>query len=141
MFGGERAEALVLRPDTADTATGGVPLADFGDRGAKLGRDGFDERRELLDGDGVIDCEGDVSASGVASGGHAGFAGEADGDVGADALEAVLLVGAEADAETDEKDDRRDAPDDAEHGEEAAQLGCPESGERLFEDLEKGHSL
>ena len=68
-----------------------------------------------------------------------GLAAEADGDVGADGLEALLLVVAEADAEAHQQDDRGDAPDDAEHGEEAAELVLPQRGEGLFEDLEKRH--
>ena len=51
----------------------------------------------------------------------------------------MLLVNVEADAEADEQNDRGDAPDDAEHGEEAAELGLPECGKRLLEDLAKGH--
>ncbi len=53
--------------------------------------------------------------------------------------EVLLLVDAEADAEADEQDDRGDAPDDAEHGEKAAELGLPECGQRLLENLAKRH--
>ncbi len=39
------------------------------------------------------------------------------------------------------KDDRGDAPDDAEHGEEAAELGLPQCGQRLLEDFANGHRM
>ena len=130
---------LVLRPHAADGAVGGVPLADLVDGPANLRRDGLDERRKLLDGDGVVEGRVDVAAGGIALVGHAGLAAEADGDVGADGLELLALLNAEADAEADEQDDRGDAPQDAEHGEEAAELRLPECGKRLLEDLAKGH--
>ena len=135
----ERAEALVLGPDAADGAAGGVPLADLGDGAAKLRADGLDERGLLLDGDGIIDGEADVAAGGISSGLRAGLAAEDDGDIGANGLEMLLLVDVEADAETDEQNHRGDAPHDAEHGEEAAELCFPERGQRLLEDLVERH--
>jgi hypothetical protein len=136
---GEGAEGLVLGPDAADGVAGGVVGADLGDGAADFRGDGFDERSEALDGEGVVEGEEDVAAGGVTAEGHGGFAAEADGDVGAEGLHAVLLVDAEADAETDEEDDGGDAPDDAEHGEEAAELGVPEGGDGLFEDFGERH--
>ena len=65
LLDGERAEALVLRPDAAYGAAGGVPLADLGDGAAQLRAYGFDERGLLLDGDGVIDGEANVAAGSV----------------------------------------------------------------------------
>jgi len=139
LLDGEGPEVLVLGPGSADGAVGGVPLADLVDGADDLRRDVFDERGKLLDGLGVFDLEGDVAACGVASEGHAGFAAEQDGDVGADGLHLLLLVDAEADAEADEKDDGGDAPNDAEHGEKAAQFGVPKGGERLSEDFAERH--
>jgi hypothetical protein len=51
------------------------------------------------------------------------------------------LVEAKAYAETHQEDDRHDAPDDAEHGEKTAELGVPQGGNGLAEDLEDGHRL
>src|SRR5277367_4046382 len=116
MLDGAGAEALILGPDAADGAAGRVPLADFGDGAAKFGADSFDECGLLLDCNGVVDGEADVAACGVTSGLGSGFAAEEDGDVGADAAEALFLVCVEADAETNEKDDRGDSPHDSEHG-------------------------
>jgi hypothetical protein len=82
----------------------------------------------VLDGDGVLDRESDVATGGVALVGHRGLATEADGDVRADGGELFALLDAEADAEPDEQDHRGDAPEDAEHGEEAAELRLPECG-------------
>ena len=135
----EGAEALVLGPDSADGTAGGIPLADLGDGAAQLGADRFDEVGAVTDGDGVADSEADVASSGVASGLGAGLAAEEDGDVSANAAEALLLIEIEADAEADEHDDRCNAPDDAEHGEEAAEFVLPERGQGLFEYLEKRH--
>jgi len=125
LFDGEGAEVLVLGPGAANGAAGGVPLADLADGADDLRRDVFDQRGELLDGDGVVDLEDDVASGGVPAGGHGGFAAETDGDIYAEVLHVLLLIDAETNAETDEKDDRGDAPDDAEHGEKAAELGLP----------------
>src|SRR5581483_4474193 len=136
---GEGAEVLILGPDAPDGTVGRVPLADFIDALADLGRDGFDEGSELLAGDGVVDAEENVAAGGIALVRHAGFAAEHDGDVRADGGELLALLDAETDAEADEENDRGDAPEDAEHGEEAAELRLPEGSECLLEDLAKGH--
>ena len=50
-----------------------------------------------------------------------------------------MLLDVEADAEADEQDDGGDAPDDAEHGEHAAELVVPQGGDGLAEDLAKWH--
>ncbi len=54
-------------------------------------------------------------------------AAEDNGDIGANALEVFLLIdSSKSDAEPDEQDNGSDAPDDAKHGEKAAELGLPE---------------
>jgi hypothetical protein len=134
------AKALVFGPDAADGTVGGVPLADLGDGAAKLGADGFNEGGVVTNGDGVGEGELNGTASGVTSSLRTGLAGEEDGNVSPDSAEALALVVVEADAESDEHNDGSDAPDDAEHGEEAAEFALPEGTERLFEDLDYRHS-
>ena len=128
LLDGEGAEALVLRPDSAYGAVGCIPLTDFRNGTAQLGAYGFDERGQLLNGDGVIDGEANVAACGVSSCLCAGLSAEEDSDVGADAAEMLLLVQVETDAEAHEQNDRGDAPHDAEHRQEAAKLRFPERG-------------
>ena len=85
-----------------------------------LGTDAFDQRSPLLDGNSVANVHPDRPSSRVASGLHPCLAAEEDGDVDPDASHPVLLIKVEADAESDQQDHRSDAPDDAEHRQEAA---------------------
>ncbi len=131
----ERAEALIVGPDSADGTGCGVVAADFGHASAQLGADGFDEVGFLLDEEGIADRETHFASGGVASGLFAGAAAPDDGQVDADGFQTLLLIVAEAFAETNQQNDRGDAPDDAEHGEEAAELmSCNRIG-RLPQDL------
>jgi hypothetical protein len=81
----------------------------------------------------------DVAASGVTACLRASFSAEDDCDVGSDAAKVFLLIHVEADAEADEKNDRGDAPHDAEHGQEAAKLRLPERRQRLLKNLVERH--
>ena len=90
--------------------------------------DGFNERGKLLDGDRVVYCEVDVAPGSVAAGGESRFTAKKNGNVRSEILHALLLIDLKAYAQSDQKDDRSDAPDDAKHGQKAAKLCGPERG-------------
>src|SRR5664279_3189627 len=110
-----------------------VELAGLRHRALQFGADGPDEIALFLDEAGVVDVEDNQAASGESADLRAGAASPDDDQVLAQRLHVLLLVFAEAEAESDQQNDGGDSPDDSEHGEEAAHFVGAQGGNGLLE--------
>ena len=131
----ERAKALVVRPYAAHRPRGRVVAADFGDAAPQFGAHRLDQVGFVLDGVCILNRKAHRTSRGVATGLCAGAAAPDDRQVDADRFEPFFLVAAESLAQADQQNDRGDAPDDSEHGQEAAQFVRGDRGRRLLAKL------
>ena len=135
----QSAKVLIRWPHSHHPSTGGVELAYFGNGAPQF-------RTHILYGVAlvanelrVIHIQLDFASGGPAA--HLGTGPAAPGDhqVFAQRLHVLLLVDAEPPAQPHQQDDRRDAPHNAEHGEESPHLVGPECGQSLAQDFKKSH--
>lgn len=130
-----RSAGARIRPHPADGPRGGVVAAHFGNTAPQFGTHRFDEIGFLLDENGVADGKAHNPASGVPSRLFTGASTPDDGQIDADRLHPLFLIAAESLAQSDQQDHRSDAPDDPEHGQEAAHFVRPDGTGRLPQDL------
>jgi len=133
------AEVLIRRPHPVHRRVCRVVLADLSNVVRQLRTNRLHQQRFFLDRDGVFDIEPNLASRCVATRLRAGLAAPDNRDVGAETLHPFALIAVEADAEADQQDHRRDAPDNAKHGEKATQLLLPQCRQRLSQDFENWH--
>ena len=135
---GNIADLVVLGRNAEDLSVGGTIIADGANVLAVEYRGKILERASLAADGEVILISEMVSAAGLSAafdGGDA--AGEGEHDVLAEILQLLRLPAAEALAQPDQQEQRSDAPGNAEHGEERAELVGPEGGQRLANDFDE----
>ena len=135
---GHIADLVVLGSDAEDLAVGGTVIADRANVFAiEHGRNVLMRARLAANGEVILISEM-VGAAGLrAAFDRRDASGEGKHDVLAEILQLLRLPAAEAFAQTDQQEQRSDAPGDAEHGEKRAQLMGPEGGQRLANDFDE----
>ena len=136
----QRAKILIRRPYSRDLPGGGVELADLGHRALQLRAYRFHEVALVADEPGVVDAESDLPTGGETSDLRTGAPSPDDDQVLTQCFHPLLLVFAETQTQSNQQNDRRDAPDNPEHSQEAAHFMSAKGGDRLFEDVAQVHT-
>src|SRR6202034_578920 len=123
------------RPSFSSSSLIKPPSCTFSDAAPQCGPDGLDQVRFGFDRVCILDRQANRAAGCVSSGLFAGAAAPDYGEIDGDCLEVVFLVAAESLAQTNQENDRSDAPNNAEHGQEAAQFVRGDGGDGLTQNF------